>query len=127
MGRAIFLITILLISLITPAHAEVDSTKAVRAIIGEAANQGYRGMLDLASGIRNRGTLKGVYGLHAKHVDREPKWVWKLARKAWKESAHHRTHTGTHWENVKAFGTPPWAKSMNVVHRYKDHVFYVEK
>lgn len=105
----------------------IDSGLAVRAIIGEASNQGYKGMLDLASGIRNRGHLGGVYGVKAKHVDKEPEWVWKLARKAWKESEHNRTHTGTHWENIKAFGTPYWVKSMNKVYEYKDHVWYKEK
>lgn len=106
------------------AHAEVDDSLAVRAIIGEAGNQGYHGMLAVAVGIRNRGTLKGVYGVKAKHVDKEPTWVWDMARKAWAESEHNRIHTGTHWENIKAFGTPYWVASMTMVYQYKDHNFY---
>ncbi len=111
------------ISFAYPA-AIVPADLAIRAIIGEASNQGYRGMLALASGIRNRGTLQGVYGLKAKHVDNEPEWVWELAKKAWDESEFNRTHTGTHWENIKAFGEPYWAKTMEVVYSFKDHVFY---
>ena len=38
----------------------IPTNDAVRAIIGEAGNQGYLGMLAVACGIRNRGTLKGV-------------------------------------------------------------------
>ena len=104
---------------------EVDNN--VRAIIGEASNQGYQGMLAVAVGIRNRGTLQGVYGVNAKHIDQEPQWVWDMAEKAWAESKDNRIHTGTHWENIKAFGEPYWVKSMVEVYRHKDHIFYKEK
>ena len=110
-----------------PMAMAIDNNLAVRAIIGEASNQGYQGMLAIAVGIRNRGHLKGVYGVKAKHVDKQPPWVWDRARKAWKESEHNRIHTGTHWENIKAFGTPYWVSSMNKVYEYKDHVFYKER
>jgi spore germination cell wall hydrolase CwlJ-like protein len=102
----------------------VPEDQAVRAIIGEASNQGYQGMLAVAVGIRNRGSLKGVYGVKAKHVDKEPEWVLELARTAWRESETNRIHSGTHWENIKAFGKPYWADSMTEVYRYRDHIFY---
>jgi spore germination cell wall hydrolase CwlJ-like protein len=96
----------------------------VRAIVGEASNQDYRGMLAVACAIRNRGTLKGVYGVKANHVNREPKWVWDMARKAWKESAlTDITNGATHWENL-AFGMPYWTKDMIVTCKIKDHTFY---
>ena len=101
--------------------------QAIRAIIGEASNQGYNGMLAIAVGIRNRGSLKGVYGLTAKHVDNEPIWVWKLALQAWKDSKLNRIHSGTHWENIKRFGKPSWIKDMRLVYKYKEHNFYVKK
>uniref|UniRef100_A0A6M3KL63 Cell wall hydrolase n=1 Tax=viral metagenome TaxID=1070528 RepID=A0A6M3KL63_9ZZZZ len=84
-------------------------------------------MLAVAVGIRNRGTLKGVYGVKAKHVDREPSWVWDLAARAWKESEYNRIHTGYMWENIVAFGKPSWYHDVVEVYRYKDHVFYIEK
>ena len=118
------LITLLLLLIPLTCFAEVPESKAVRAIIGEASNQGYQGMLAVAVGIRNRNTLKGVYGLNAKHIDKEPMWVWEQAKKAWKESETNRIHSGTHWENIKEFGTPYWVKGMVEVYRYKDHIFY---
>lgn len=107
------------------ASAEVREDQAVRAIIGEASDQGYQGMLAVACAIRNRGHLKGVYGLNAKHVDREPEWVWERARKAWRESEKIDVVFGAdHWENIKAFGTPYWAKDMEKTVTVKDHSFY---
>ena len=125
----LFILTCILTSIFPQScNAEqIDNNLAVRAIIGEASNQGYQGMLVVACGIRNRGTLKGVYGVKAKHVDKQPKWVWELAKKAWKERKNNRIHRGTHWENIKAFGTPYWVSSMIRVYEYKDHIFYVEK
>lgn len=126
----IIVLTVLVLFVLTlvfvkPAKADViPDALAVRAIIGESSDQGYKGMLAVACGIRNRGTLRGVYGVNANHVDKEPKWVWDLAKKAWSESENNRIHTGTHWENINAFGTPDWAKEMKMVYKYKEHVFY---
>lgn len=113
--------------LATPAQAfaQVDDEQAVRAIIGEASNQGLEGMQAVAEGIRNRGTLKGVYGAKAKHVDKEPAWVWKQARKAWEASkASNLVGGATNWENTKAFGEPYWAKSMVKTAQIGDHVYF---
>lgn len=110
------------------ALGEILKKDAVRAIIGEAGGQGRRGMLYIACALRNRGTLNGVYGFKAKHVDKEPEWVWELARAVWKQSEYEDISNGaTHWENIKAYGVPYWVKSMNKVAEYKDHVFYKEK
>ena len=105
---------------------EINDNSAVRAIIGEASNQGYNGMLAIAAGIRNRGTLQGVYGLKAKHIDKEPRWIWDMARKAWQESKHNRIHSGTHWESTD-FKIPKWTYNMKEVYRYKKHIFYKAK
>ena len=110
------------------AYAEIDDSQAVRAMVGEASNQGYEGMLAVACAIRNRGTLDGVYGLHAKHVNKEPDWVWSQARRAWKESKYNDITQGSnYWENVKAFGEPKWAKAMVPTVKIKDHQFYRSK
>lgn len=98
---------------------------AVKAIMGEASNQGADGMLAVACAIRNRGTLRGVYGVKAKHIYKEPKQIWDQARAAWRKSASFDcTNGATHWENTKAFGTPTWAKKMQLVYVCKDHRFY---
>jgi len=65
--------------------------------------------------------------LNADHVDKEPQWVWDLAKKAWAESKHNRLHSGAFWENVKAFGKPDCFKDMVKVCEYKDHIFFKEK
>ena len=119
---------VLFVSSCQVAHAsEINEDQAVRAIIGEASGEGLEGMRCVASAIRNRGTLKGVYGLHAKHVNKQPKWVWKLARKAWKESATQDFACGaSYWEGT-AFKTPYWAKDMVVVKTVKNQRFYRPK
>lgn len=122
----------LLLFLFTCCHISaasgLDSSLAVRAIIGEASGEGYQGMLAVACAIRNRGTLKGVYGVNAKHVDSQPAYVWEMARKAWYESEKEDVTGGaTHWENIKAFGRPYWVDSMTPVYQYKNHVFYRER
>ena len=72
-------------------------------------------------------SLKGVYGLKAGQVDREPAWVWHQAREAWELSAlGDITNGATHWENIKAFGKPKWAEKMIQTYAWKDHVFYKE-
>jgi hypothetical protein len=107
------------------ATLHISDAAATRAIVGEAANQGYRGMLAVAGAIRNRGTLRGVYGLHNPSANQQPAWVWSWARRAWSESRTNDITLGaTHWENVKAFGHPYWARSLRKTVRIGDHQFY---
>lgn len=117
---------VVLLSGIAPLQAaNFTDEQAVRAIIGEGANQGADGMLALGGAIRNRGHLRGVYGLKAGHVDKQPIWVWQRARTAWAMSATNDITRGAdHWENVKAFGTPSWAASMTKTVLVRDHQFY---
>lgn len=126
--KPLILLTILVTAAAGSSEASgINQGEAVKAILGEAENQGYKGMLAVAVGIRNRGTLRGVYGLKAKRPNTPgliPAEYWKLALKAWKESAVKKLHNADHWENVKAFGTPDWAPSMKEVYRVGDHVFY---
>ena len=67
-------------------HSVLNEDDAIDAIVGEASNQSYDTMVCVAHGIRNRGNLKGVYGVNASHNDSEPEWVWLSARDAWNES-----------------------------------------
>ncbi len=99
----------------------------VVAIVGEAAGEPYKGKVAVAEVIRRRGNLKGVYGLKAPHVKREPAWVFQQAHKAWKESVKtDYSKKATHFENEKAFGRPAWAKRMQVTARIGSHTFYRE-
>jgi hypothetical protein len=107
------------------APAEISNDKAVRAIVGEAANQGRCGMLAVAGAIRNRGTLRGVYGVKNPIADKQPAYVWQRAREAWAMSATNDiTRGATHWENTKAFGKPYWASSLTITTNIGCHTFY---
>jgi hypothetical protein len=125
---AIILACILILSAFLAGKAcadEIPEAVAVRVLIGEAGNQGFHGMVCVGEVLRHRGSTKGFYGLKAKHVDQQPSWVWEQAKRAWRASAttNHTNHA-THFENVKAFGTPRWAHSMKIVYKYKDHTFF---
>jgi len=122
------------------SDTQIPADRAIAAIIGEVSGEGganlelkYRAMLACAHAIRNRGTLKGVYGEHAPHVKKEPAWVWKMARRAWVQSAYDRacgkdiTCGATHWENVDRFGKPYWMKDMKVTVTIGSHVYMKRK
>lgn len=108
----------------------IEEPKEIRAIIGEASGEGYLGMLHIASAIRNRGHLKGVYGVNALHIKFMPFWVWEQAKRAWEESEYNRTHTGDHWGSKKY--DKKWIVKMEAnpklvkVYEYKNHVWYKE-
>lgn len=122
-----------------PAMAgQIPDDMAVRAIIGEDSSS-EQGMLAVAHAIRNRGTLKGVYGLQAVrwdrgHLKRYHKGkvsevisgdVYQLACKAWANSEDGRDITGgaTHWEGVK-FKRPYWAGKMVDCGVFGENRFY---
>lgn len=107
------------------SFASIDDSKAIRAIVGEAANQGKAGMLAVAGALRNRDSIKGVYGFRNPIADKQPGWVWKRASEAWFMSkTNDITKGSTHWENTKAFGKPYWAKSLTVTTNIGSHTFY---
>lgn len=114
--------------LVSPICYAKEYPQEVRAIIGEASAEGYEGMLAVACAIRNRGTLKGVYGLKAKHVDRQPQWVWRMASKAWEESGTRDiTQGATHWHNVEREGHNYWTRKLRQTVKIGSHTFFYEK
>lgn len=111
------------------AHAgQIPDHVAVRVIIGEAANQGYQGMVCVGEVLRRRGSSKGFTGYKAKHIDRQPKWVWEMAAKAWKDSAYtNYTRGADHFAAIKSdFTRPWWVKNCIQTYQHKSHVFYKE-
>lgn len=126
-GKKCISLILLILNLSFPIYAKdipFTDENCIRACIGEASGEGYQGLLAVACAIRNRGTLKGVYGVNAKHVDKEPKWVWDRARKAWEESANKDiTNGATHWESTN-FKVPYWAKNMEITLKLGKHIFY---
>lgn len=124
------LVLVLLCLVPREAAANVNPGQAVLAIIGEAENQGPRGMLAVACAIRNRGHLKGVYGLRAPRVVKKkykPE-ILKAAIKAWEDSRRKDITKGAdHWENVEQFGKPYWAKKYRPTVKIGSHQFYSSK
>ncbi len=111
----------------TRGYSEIPVELAISTIVGEASNQGLIGMTAVAEVIRHKGSLRGFYGLHAKHSAHEPKWVWLQAKKAWYASKTSRyTKYADHFENIHAFGCPYWVKNCIETFRYRDHIFYKE-
>lgn len=110
--------------------AEIPTERAVKAIIGEAENQGYTGMLAVADAIRNRGTLNGVYGWKSYRVVHHKYSIetYNMAVKAWKESARKDiTFGATGWGNdkdVEVFRHSKWFPSVYFTAHIGDHWFY---
>jgi len=111
--------------------AAVSESLAVKAIMGEARGEAYIGKVAIGESIRNRGHLKGVYGLNAKFS--EPKWVWDSATRAWHESAHtNLTKNADHWfseEDMKKLSKNPprWFKRLEPTVKIGRHSFYRRK
>ena len=79
----------------------VPQSQAVRAILGEGANQPFVAKLGIACAIRNRGTLHGVYGVNnirAQHCTRR---VYNDALRAWEALANTDITNGCRY-----FGCP---------------------
>lgn len=106
----------------------ITDSNAIRTIVGEAGNQGKNGMIAVGNVIRTRNNLKGFYGFKNPIADKQPKYIWKMAAEAWEESKTNNLVMGaTHFENVKAFGRPYWAKDMVETVTIKDHTFFRKK
>lgn len=123
------LFTFISILAISSAFSQnITDSNAIRTIVGEAGNQGKNGMIAVGNVIRTRKNLKGFYGFKNPIVNKQPKWVWAQAEKAWAESKTNNLVGGaTHFENVKSFGKPYWAKDMVETVTIKDHTFFRKK
>ena len=119
---------IVVLTFISTAHAEIILDRiAVRVIVGEAADQGLKGMICIGEVLRLRASVKGFYGYKSRGIKDQPKTVWETAAKAWKESAYtNYTKGADHFENIHRFGEPWWVKYCVKTYEYKDHVFYKE-
>lgn len=99
---------------------EITDAKAIHCILGEARSDGYAAMLGHAEAIRNRGTLKGVYGcrvdlshemsyLKVKRID-------VAAKQAWESSRYTHTVAGAQfWGSMRV--DKKWIAQMRK-HRY---------
>ena len=105
----------------------VSDQDAIRIIVGEAGGQGLKGMICVGEVLRNRGSTKGFYGATRLNLSKQPASAWKTAAKAWELSKHtNYTKGANHFENVRSFGVPRWAKDCIKTYEYRGHVFYKE-
>ena len=132
------LIVFAALSSCTPAPAAVvryTDSKAIAAIIGEAENQSLDGMIAVGEVIRNRGSLKGIYGVSAPRVVKKLYSADTLmkATKAWQMSKTSNLTDGADgWGNasdIRIFKTQKWFKKCHVTKKIGDHYFWkpVEK
>lgn len=108
-------------------RAAISDNSAARAIAGEAEGEGPRGMLGVACALRNRGTLKGVYGVNAPRVKEgkvSPE-IMREAERAWQKSKKKDITKGAdHWHNLKREGPRKWTKQFKKTAVIGQHVFY---
>ena len=119
---------ILVFTFIPTAHAQrIPYDVAVRIIVSEGADQGLKGMTCIGEVLRHRASVAGFHSYKSNWIKKEPKSVWEMAEKAWERSAHtNYTKGADHFENIRRFGVPWWAKYCVKTYEYKDHVFYKE-
>jgi hypothetical protein len=123
-------VSLILVFWCRTAHADEVIPKEVYCVIGEAEGEGEIGMEAVAEAIRNRGSLKGVYGCSAPRVRKHlySARILRQAQQAWERSAGSGdiTFGATHWEGT-AFKTPYWAKDMIITATIRNQRFYKEK
>lgn len=113
---------------------EIDRTDAINAIVGEAAGEPYIGQVAVAEVIRNRARsgrgLKGVYGINAEHIKREPGSTFQRAARAWEESKQTELVKGaTIWQSKKDLEITGFDKNQKLefVTKIGGHYFFREK
>ena len=101
MKRALFIFGVLASVTLSVSARPLTPPDAVRAIVGEAAGQPYLVKLGIGCALRNRGHLRGVYGVTARHNASEPARIWADAQRAWRESARRDITAGAnHFGNA---------------------------
>lgn len=121
-GIALFLIFICSCAHPKEAHAEVFTDKtAILALIGEAEDQSQTCKIAIGEVLRRRGSLQGVYGIHAKRVltHKYSSQVALLARAAWFDSRFTNYSRGAQgWGNSQdliKFRQCKWFKNCEIV------------
>ena len=95
--------SILILSLFASlsGHAAIPESQAIKAILGEAGGEPFAAQCAIASSIRLRNSLQGIYGVKNPCVKRAPSYAILRARKAWQASAFHDYAQGCRY-----FGCP---------------------
>jgi len=142
--RAIMLLIFLLCLLSSVNASALDREIVYKTLIAEAVSEGETGMRAVACVIRNRSAInnlrvedviaKGFYGSKRKDLDefvnnqgaRYTKLARRIVKEIFIEDYPDVTNGATHFENIKAFGVPYWAKDMKQVAKIGSHTFWKE-
>ena len=107
-----------------------NSFNCTNALIGEVEGESFLTKLATAECLRNRGTLKGVYGINSKRIAKASDKVRADCSRAWTESARTNLVKGaTVWGNasdVKIFKKSKWFKSFKQTAHIGNHYFFKE-
>ena len=121
------------------ANAESYNSRAIKAVIGEAEDEGQYGMQLIACAIANRGSLKGVYGekaprvvkkLYSEKVEMQAEEAWFKANNpddAYMVDVCEPLRGADHWGSKQL--DRKWIKKMAKAgyvktFEYKNHVFF---
>lgn len=111
----------------------------INTIVGEASNQGYEGMLGIASAIRNRyhnsyyknNILHGAYGKNASHIKGERPEIFAEAKKAWEQSKSGgnvgKAYLWGTQSDIRTFEQQPWFSNVQPTTRIGAHTFFEDK
>lgn len=128
-GLAI-LIMLLFTSCSYASPVPLTDKTAILSIIGEAEAESQTGKIAIAEAIRNRGTLKGVYGARSKRVINKlyTNKTYLLAKAAWFDSLNTDYVKGAdHWgsdSDIVKFKKESWFKNCKQTARIGNHSFF---
>jgi hypothetical protein len=129
--RQVSLVLCLLFLSIPSASAQVVSftpENCIKALVGEVEGESFQTKLATAECLRNRGSLKGVYGINSRRIAKASKKVWDDCERAWNQSSRANLVKGaTVWGNasdVKIFKKSKWFKSYEFVRKIGHHSFF---
>jgi len=108
--------------------ASFNSFNCIKALVGEVEGESFQTKLATAECLRNRGTLKGVYGINSKRISKASRKVWAECELAWSKSKASNLVSGaTVWGNssdVKIFKKTKWFKSYVQTAHVGNHYFF---
>lgn len=98
----------------------------IRALVGEYAVQDYEGMKLMAHAIRNRKTLRGVYGFYGMHTLNEPKEIWQCAYVAWFDSVNEADplNGASEWRSKKDIKNHGYPQGFDLVKSYGGILYF---
>ncbi len=92
--------------------AVIQDSQATNAIVGEAGSECWAAQVAVASAIRNRGSLQGVYGVGNPVVSKASAKVRARAFRAWKASAQGNAAHGLKFFGCKS--DAPYFKAIGL-------------